>query len=116
MSPDFWVILTGILAAASCGLIGAFLVLRQNAMLGDAISHAVLPGLVIAFLVTSSRNVLPMIIGAFIGRFGCRKWFGDKWPQYRIVFAAGFGAGVGLITMVSLGVVFMTKSANVLPI
>ncbi|MFQ6008290.1 MAG: metal ABC transporter permease [Candidatus Zixiibacteriota bacterium] len=64
MSPDFWVILTGILAAAACGLIGSFLVLRQQAMLGDAISHAVLPGLVIAFLITSSRNVLPMIIGA----------------------------------------------------
>jgi manganese/zinc/iron transport system permease protein len=64
MSPDFWVILTGILAASACGLIGSFLVLRQNAMLGDAISHAVLPGLVIAFLITSSRNVVPMLIGA----------------------------------------------------
>jgi manganese/zinc/iron transport system permease protein len=64
MTPDLWVILTGILAASACGLIGAFLVLRKHAMLGDAISHAVLPGLVIAFLVTSSRNVVPMIIGA----------------------------------------------------
>lgn len=64
MSADFWIILTAILAAVACGLIGCFLVLRQNAMLGDAISHAVLPGLVVAFLVTSSRNVVPMIIGA----------------------------------------------------
>ncbi len=64
MSPDFWVILTGVLAASACGLIGSFLVLRQNAMLGDAISHAVLPGLVLAFLITSSRNVGPMIVGA----------------------------------------------------
>lgn len=64
MSPDFWVMLTGILAATTCALIGAFLVLRQNAMLGDAISHAVLPGLVMAFLLTSSKNVLPMVIGA----------------------------------------------------
>ncbi len=64
MSPDAWVILTGILAASACGLIGTFLVLRQNAMLGDAISHAVLPGLVLAFLITASRNVLPMVIGA----------------------------------------------------
>lgn len=66
MTPEGWVILTSILAASACALIGSFLVLRQNAMLGDAISHAVLPGLVIAFLVTSSRNVLPMIIGAGI--------------------------------------------------
>jgi hypothetical protein len=60
--------------------------------------------------------ILPTVIGALIGRFGCRKWFGDKWPQYRIVFAAGFGAGMGLATMFALGVVFMTKSANILPI
>jgi manganese/zinc/iron transport system permease protein len=45
-------------------LIGSFLVLRKNAMLGDAISHAVLPGLVLAFLITSGRNVLPMLLGA----------------------------------------------------
>lgn len=61
-------------------------------------------------------GVLPTVIGALIGRFGCRKWFGDRWPQYRIVFAAGFGAGMGLIIMLSLGVVFMAKSANILPV
>jgi manganese/zinc/iron transport system permease protein len=64
MTPDFWVILTGVLAACSCGLIGSFLVLRRNAMLGDAISHAVLPGLVLGFLITASRGVLPMLAGA----------------------------------------------------
>ena len=64
MSPDLWVIIAGILAASACALIGSFLVLRQNAMLGDAISHAVLPGLVLGFLLTSSRDVLPMVIGA----------------------------------------------------
>jgi len=64
MSSDAWVIITGILAASACGLIGSFLVLRKNAMLGDAISHAILPGLVLAFLITSSRGVIPMVIGA----------------------------------------------------
>lgn len=62
------------------------------------------------------HTIIPMIIGALVGRFVCRKIFGDKWPQYRIVFAAGFGAGVGLITMFSLGMVFMSKSSNVLPV
>lgn len=52
------------LAAAACGLIGSFLVIRQQAMLGDAISHAVLPGLVIAFLISGSRDVMPMVLGA----------------------------------------------------
>lgn len=64
MSAEFWVIVTAILAAITCGWIGTFLVLRQNSMLGDAISHAVLPGLVIGFLLTSSRAVVPMVIGA----------------------------------------------------
>lgn len=65
---------------------------------------------------TMPHGVLPTVMGAFLGRFGCRKWFGDKWPQYRIVFAAGFSAGVGLITMLALGFVFMAKSATVLPV
>lgn len=62
---------------------------------------------------TLPNAIIPTVIGALIGRYGCRKWFGDKWPQYRIVFAAGFGAGMGLAAMLALGVVFMTKSVNV---
>ncbi len=62
------------------------------------------------------HTIIPTIIGALLGRWGCRVWFGEKWPQYRVVFAAGFGAGMGLITMLALGVVFMSKSANVLPV
>jgi len=60
----FWIILTGALVAGSCGLLGSFLVLRRLAMVGDAISHAILPGIVIAFLVTHSRESLPMFVGA----------------------------------------------------
>ena len=60
--------------------------------------------------------VIPTAIGAFLGRFVCRRKFGESWPKYRVVFAAGFGAGMGLITLFALGFVFMAKSANVLPI
>ena len=60
----FWIILTGAFVAISCGLLGAFLILRKMAMVGDAISHAVLPGIVIAFLLAESRATLPMLIGA----------------------------------------------------
>ncbi len=62
--PHLWIIITGILTASCCSLLGCFLVLRKMAMLGDAISHAVLPGLVIAFLVAGTRSSLPMLIGA----------------------------------------------------
>jgi manganese/zinc/iron transport system permease protein len=56
----------GALVGASCALLGCFLVLRRLAMLGDAISHAVLPGIVIAFLLTGSRSSLPMFVGAVL--------------------------------------------------
>ncbi|MGF1533790.1 MAG: metal ABC transporter permease [Bernardetiaceae bacterium] len=64
MSDAFWIILTGTLMAASCGLLGVFLVLRNMAMLGDAIAHAVLPGIVVAFLLTDSREAWWMLLGA----------------------------------------------------
>ncbi|MDH5381748.1 MAG: metal ABC transporter permease, partial [Cyclobacteriaceae bacterium] len=49
MDSDFSIILAGSLVAISCGLLGSFLILRKMAMVADAISHAVLPGIVIAF-------------------------------------------------------------------
>lgn len=60
----FWIILTGCLVAANCALTGVFLVMRRMSMLGDAISHAVLPGIAIAFLLSGSRAGLPVLIGA----------------------------------------------------
>jgi len=64
MNPTLVILVTGSLVAASCALVGSFLVLRKMALLGDAISHAVLPGIVLAFLLTGSRASLPMVLGA----------------------------------------------------
>lgn len=64
LTLDLPAMLTGTLAAVLCGLVGNFLVLRKQALLGDAIAHAVLPGLVTGFLLTGSRATLPMIVGA----------------------------------------------------
>ncbi len=107
MSHDAWVILTAVLTATSCGLIGSFLVLRQNAMLGDAISHAVLPGLVLAFLITASRAVLPMLIGAAVMGIltawltellsTTRRVYGDA--ALGIVFTLLFSVGVILVAL-----------------
>ena len=57
-------ILIGILASIACALPGNFLVLRRQALIGDAISHVVLPGIVVAFLLTGTVASLPMMIGA----------------------------------------------------
>lgn len=54
------------LVGATCGLIGNFLILRRMALVGDAISHSVLPGIAVAFLVTGSRGVGAMVLGAIV--------------------------------------------------
>jgi len=64
MSSDFWIILTGSLVAGSAAILGCFLILRRMAMIGDAISHAVLPGIVIAYLISGSLDSIPMLLGA----------------------------------------------------
>lgn len=62
----FWIILAGSLVAASSAILGSFLLLRKMSMIGDAISHAVLPGIVIAFLISGSRGYAPVMIGAIL--------------------------------------------------
>jgi len=64
MNPTAVILLVASTVAASCALVGCFLVLRRMALLGDAISHAVLPGIAIAFLLTGRRAPIPMILGA----------------------------------------------------
>ena len=55
--------LVAAIVAAACALPGAFLVLRQMAMMSDAISHAILPGIVVAFFLTGSLSSPLLIIG-----------------------------------------------------
>ncbi|MEQ8845275.1 MAG: metal ABC transporter permease [Phycisphaerales bacterium] len=61
---DLFPMLAVTLAALCCGVLGNFLVLRRLSLMGDAISHSVLPGLVIAFLITTSRSPAVMMLGA----------------------------------------------------
>ena len=63
---DFWIILTATLVAVNTSILGCFLVLRKMAMVGDAISHAVLPGIVIAYFLSGSRVSIALLIGATI--------------------------------------------------
>lgn len=56
--------LIGTLAAIACALPGNFLLLRRQALIGDAISHVVLPGIVVAFLITGVVAAVPMMLGA----------------------------------------------------
>ncbi|MBO9411718.1 MULTISPECIES: metal ABC transporter permease [unclassified Ruegeria] len=57
-------LLIGTFAAIACALPGNFLVLRKQALIGDAISHVVLPGIVVAFILTGAISTWPMMLGA----------------------------------------------------
>src|SRR5262245_56187407 len=61
-----WIMLMGFLVATACGLVGNYLILRRMALVGDAISHTVLPGLVVAFLIAKSRHSRAMFAGALV--------------------------------------------------
>jgi manganese/zinc/iron transport system permease protein len=66
LAAPLWTIAVGSLTAASCAILGCFLVLRRMSLLGDAISHAVLPGIVIAFLLTGQLTGWPIFVGALV--------------------------------------------------
>jgi len=62
MTSEVAILLTGVLAASACSLLGSFLILRRMAMMTDAISHAILPGLVAGYFLANGPNLL---IGSF---------------------------------------------------
>lgn len=65
--PSLQIVLLGvIILGICCGLLGSFLVIRQKALFSDALSHAVLPGIVIAFLWNMEKNSFVLLIGAMI--------------------------------------------------
>ena len=65
-SLDTSIVVVAAVSAMACALIGSFLVLRRMSMMGDAISHAVLPGIAVAFLVTLSRDTGVIVVGAAV--------------------------------------------------
>jgi ABC-type Mn2+/Zn2+ transport system permease subunit/Mn-dependent DtxR family transcriptional regulator len=59
-----WILVVGGMTNMACALVGCFLVLRRMSLMGDAIAHAVLPGLVIAFLLSGTLAIGPLMLGA----------------------------------------------------
>lgn len=57
-------LLGAVLLGVLSGVLGTFAVLREQSLLGDALSHAALPGICIGFLIAGGRQLLPLILGA----------------------------------------------------
>lgn len=60
------VVLGAALLGITSGVLGSFAVLRQQSLLGDALSHAALPGVALGFLVAGERNLIAILLGALI--------------------------------------------------
>jgi manganese/zinc/iron transport system permease protein len=106
MSSAAWIMITGSLVGISCGIVGCYLILRKMAMLADAISHTVLLGIVLAFLITGSLSNIVMVIGAgIIGVFTAFlvQLLHSKGIQsdaaIGVVFTSMFAVGVVLVSL-----------------
>lgn len=105
-----WIITIGALVGISCSLVGSFLVLRRMAMLGDAISHAVLPGIALAFLLTGSRNSWIMLVGAAI--LGVVTAFLVQVLSRRGGVRSDAAIGVTFTTLFAIGVILISLYAS----
>lgn len=111
MSYEGWILLTASLVGISCGIIGVLLILRKMAMMADAISHTVLLGIVVAYLVTQSLSGTHMLIGAVAA--GLLTTYLVQWFHSRGV-QQDASIGVVFTTLFALAVVLIaTKVGNV---
>ncbi len=109
-TDGFWIVTVGALVATACALVGCFLVLRRMSMLGDAISHAVLPGIVLAFLFSGSREIVPMILGA--GALGLFTAFATDLLTRHGKLVNDASIGVTFTVLFAVGVILVSRFAG----
>lgn len=107
---DGWIILIGILTAVACALPGTWLVVRGMGLMGDAISHAVLPGIAIGFMISGSREGGWMFAGAAISGVAAAllSQLVHRWGRVE------HGAAMGLVftAFFSLGLLLIVQTAD----
>ncbi len=106
----FLIILTGSLVAVSCAILGSFLILRKMSMVGDAISHSVLPGIVIAFFIAGSMQSIWMLVGA--GILGVLTTFLIEFFHQKGRLQTDASIGVTFTWLFALGVILVTYYAG----
>ncbi|MCE2743333.1 MAG: metal ABC transporter permease [Fluviicola sp.] len=107
---DFLTLLTAITIAVSCSLLGCFLVLRKTVMVGDAISHSVLPGIAIAYLLSSSFNSVFMLIGAAV--FGVFTTLLIDFFHKKLKLQEDASIGITFTWLFAIGVIIITLFTN----
>jgi manganese/zinc/iron transport system permease protein len=109
-SLDGWIVAAGILCAVASSLLGNFLVLRKMSMLGDAISHAVLPGLAAAFLISGRRDSLAMFVGAAV--VGVLTALLTEWIRRFGKVDEGGAMGVVFTALFAIGLIMIVQAAD----
>jgi manganese/zinc/iron transport system permease protein len=107
---DGSIVAAAVLCAMACALLGNFLVLRKMSMMGDAISHAVLPGLAAAFLVTGSRESVPMFMGAAI--VGVLTAVLTQWVAKFGKVEESASMGVVFTALFAIGLIMIVRAAD----
>jgi manganese/zinc/iron transport system permease protein len=107
---DGWIIVITSLVALTCAIPGSFLLVRRQSMLGDAVSHAVLPGIAIAFLVSGTRDGGWMLVGAIVAGLATAMLT----QVLRGVGGVDRGAALGVVftTLFALGLVLIVQVAD----
>lgn len=107
---DSVVLLGAVILGVAAGVLGAFAVLRQRSLVGDALSHATLPGVCVAFIATGAKDALTLAVGAAIaGLIGAVLILAiERTGRIRPDAAIG----VVLSSFFSLGIVLLTYLAN----
>ena len=95
-------LITALLVSVICAMLSCYLVLKGWSLMGDAISHAVLPGIVVAFWLG-----LPLSIGAFVAGLTCSVGVGYLKENSRI--KEDTAMGIVFSGMFALGIVLFTK-------
>ena len=108
-SNAFLIIFTGSLIAISCGFLGVFMMLRKMSMTGDAISHAVLPGIVIGFFVSGSQRSLEVIIGA--GLLGILSTLMIDWLRKKARVQLDASIGITFTLLFAIGIILINLLA-----
>lgn len=110
VSDDLAIILTAALLGTACGLLGPFLILKRQVLLSDAVAHAVLPGIVLVFLLFGSRAPLPVIVGA--GVFAVICVLGVELIRNTGLVHADAAIGLVFPVLFALGVIGVTEFAE----
>jgi ABC-type Mn2+/Zn2+ transport system permease subunit len=105
-----WAIATAAVVAAGCAVVGTLLVVRRMSLLGDAISHAVLPGIVVAVLLGGRPGGLWVLVGAVVAAL-LTVWLTQLLHE-GVGMSEDAGAGVVFTTLFALGVVLITLAAS----